>query len=66
MWGKDGIAYTQYTNSAFTNCYTVGDDTYLIFFNNSEDGTGIADDMTNIGTFLQRINSDGTTAWEIL
>lgn len=66
LWGKDGIAYTQYTNSAFTNCYTVGDDTYLIFFNNSEDGTGIADDMTNIGTFLQRINSDGTTAWEIL
>lgn len=66
LWGKDGIAYTQYTNSAFTNCYTVGDDTYLIFFNNSEDETGIADDMTNIGTFLQRINSDGTTAWEIL
>ena len=63
LWGEDGIAYPQYTNAGFTNCYVVGDDTYFIFFNTTEDSSGQAEDMTNIGTFIQRINADGTVAW---
>ena len=64
LWGLDGVEYPQYREAAFTNAYVVGEDTYFIFFNNSEDGSGIAEDMTGIGTFIQRINDDGTTAWE--
>ena len=64
LWGEDGIAYTEYTNAPYTNCYVVGDDTYFIFYNTSEDGTGVSDDMSHIGVFIQRINSDGTEGWD--
>ncbi len=64
LWGTDGISYPQYRNAPFTNCYVVGDDTYFIFYNNTEDNSGVAEDMTTIGTFIQRVNNDGTTAWE--
>ncbi|MCR4957662.1 MAG: hypothetical protein K6B13_03515 [Prevotella sp.] len=64
LWGLDGVEYPQYRDAAFTNAYVVGEDTYFIFYNTSEDGSGIAEDMTNIGTFIQRINDDGTAAWE--
>ncbi len=62
LWGLDGITYPQYRNSPFTNCYVVGDDTYFIFQNNTLDFSGVGDET--IGTFIQRINDDGTTAWE--
>ena len=64
LWGLDGVDYPQYTQAAFTNCYVVGNDTYFIFYNNSFDDSGTADDMSNIGTFIQRIDEDGTAAWE--
>lgn len=64
LWGIDGVEYRQFTEAAYTNAYVVGNDTYFIFFNNSFDGTGVADDMSMVGTFIQRINDDGTVAWD--
>ena len=64
LWGLDGVEYPEYGNAAFTNCYVVGNDTYFIFYNTTFDDTGVAEDMTDIGTFIQRVNDDGTTAWE--
>ncbi len=64
LWGEDGIAYPQYVCAPYTNCYVVGDDTFFIFYNTSEDSSGYAEDMTNIGTFIQRIDKDGNVAWD--
>ena len=64
LWGADGIAYTEFTNAPYTNCYVVGDDTYFIFYNTTEDSSGQAEDMRLIGTFIQRVNADGTVAWD--
>lgn len=64
LWGADGIAYPEYTNAGYTNCYVVGDDTYFIFYNTTEDSSGQAEDMSHIGMFIQRINADGTEAWD--
>ncbi len=35
LWGQDGIDYPAYDNAPYTNCYVVGEDTYLIFYNDS-------------------------------
>lgn len=64
LWGNDGIAYTQYINAAFTNCYVVGDDTFFIFYNSDDGDETTAEDPSLLGTFIQRINNDGTTAWD--
>ncbi len=64
LWGADGIAYPEFTNAPYTNCYVVGDDTYFIFYNTTEDSSGQAEDMRLIGTFIQRVNADGTVAWD--
>lgn len=65
LWGLDGISYSQYHDAPPAWCYVVGEDTYFIFYNTTYDNTGVQADMTNIGTFIQRINDDGTTAWEM-
>lgn len=62
-WGSDGVAYTQYTNAPFTNCYVVGNDAFLIFYNGDDGDPETAEDPNLIGTFIQRVNDDGTTAW---
>jgi len=64
LWGLDGVEFRQFTNAAYTNCFVVGEDTYFTFFNTTYDDSGIAEDMSNIGTFIMRINDDGTCAWE--
>ncbi len=57
LWGLDGVEYPQYTNAAFTNAFVVGDDTFFIFVNSDyTDESAI--------TYIQRINDDGTTAWD--
>jgi len=57
LWGLDGVEYRDIKNGPFTNAFLVGDDTYFIFVNSSEDGsTG--------KTYIQRIDADGVEAWE--
>ena len=63
LWGLDGIEYTQYHNAPYTYAQVVGDDTYFVFRNTNEESTVDYDDPT-VGTFIQRINDDGTVAWE--
>ncbi len=64
LWGLDGVEYRQYTNAEFTRAIVVGEDTYFFFYNQTYDGSGTADDMTDYGTFVQRISDDGTEAWD--
>ena len=57
LWGLDGVEYRNITNSPYTNAFVVGDDTYFIFVELSEDSsTGT--------TFMQRIDDDGVPAWD--
>jgi len=57
LWGLDGVEYRNITNGGYTNAFVIGDDTYFIFLNISEDHTSGA-------TYVQRIDSDGLTAWD--
>ena len=57
LWGLDGVDYPNITNSAYTNAFVIGDDTFFIFVSqNDADGTG--------ATFIQRIDADGVPAWD--
>ena len=63
LWGLDGVEFTTYTNSPFTNVYVVGDDTYFLFnVSGSYSDEGGSDD-TGVGVYMQRISDDGVTAW---
>ena len=57
LWGLDGVEYRNIINSPYTNAFVVGDDTYFIFAELSEDSTTGT-------TFIQRIDADGVPAWE--
>ena len=56
LWGLDGIEFTDYTDSPFTNAYVVSNDTYFIFDSTSN---GENDHLNII-----RIDDDGTLGWE--
>lgn len=57
LWGLDGVEYPIFTNAPYTTAFVIGDDTFFIFVNSSEDST------TGI-TYIQRIDADGVPAWD--
>ncbi len=57
LWGLDGIEYSDITNSPYTNAFVIGDDTFFIF-------TNISEDSTSGETYIQRIDADGVPAWD--
>jgi hypothetical protein len=57
LWGLDGVEYRNFISCPYTTAYVVGDDTFFIFCELSEDST------TGI-TYIQRISLDGVPAWE--
>ena len=57
LWGLDGVEYRNFISCPYTNAFVVGDDTFFIFCELSEDST------TGI-TYIQRISLDGVPAWE--
>lgn len=57
LWGLDGIEYRNITNSAYTNAFVVGDDTYFVFLDMSADDTSGA-------TYIQRIDAEGVPVWD--
>jgi hypothetical protein len=57
LWGLDGVEYRNFISCPYTNAFVVGDDTFFIFVELSEDST------TGI-TYIQRISLDGVPAWE--
>ena len=64
LWGLDGVQYPEYHNAPYTNCYVVGEDTYFLFLSLTEDSSPSEEGDMTTGMFIQRINDDGTTAWE--
>ena len=57
LWGLDGVEFRDIHNSAFTNAYVVGDDTYFLFLKEDYENDGSA------GLYMMRIDSDGVPAW---
>lgn len=57
LWGLDGVEYRNFINSPYTTAYVVGDDTFFIFCELSEDNTAGV-------TYIQRIDADGVPAWD--
>ncbi len=57
LWGLDGIEYRNIKNGPFTNAFVIGDDTFFIF-------TESSDDSTTGSTYIQRIDADGVPAWD--
>ena len=66
LWGLDGIEFSQFRDAPYTYCYVVGEDTYFVFFNTGNEYTSVieGDEQKTIGEFIQRINDDGTVAWD--
>lgn len=59
LWGLDGVEFTQFINSGYTNAYVLGDDTYFLFFSQAD-----ADqDDSATGMYMMRIDGDGVPAW---
>ena len=57
LWGLDGVEYRNIVNGSYTNAFVVGDDTYFIFVEISNDNTAGV-------TYIQRIDPDGVPTWE--
>lgn len=58
LWGLDGITFPKYVNAPYTEIFVNGDDVYIQFTQTKPSPE------TEEGTYMNRINPDGTVAFE--
>lgn len=55
LWGLNGVSFSKYQKAPYTDIFVNGDDVYLQFTDTSNE---------NIGTYMNRISSDGVAAFD--